>query len=254
MSFTCCYDIGTTVPQVQWGEEYNGGEDFLELLEIFLEELDTQISDVARRERIKVLALLTHLEGKARQFWITLKADKKTTYNAAARALKQRFRTQFDEDYWFPEVIKAEEKSRAPVLQNQLPAQNKFGSSYRQQAQSATYQTRYTQTKAYTIEYLSNEDLGLVSEINPAEMPTMAAKLVKSVEKKISYIEHLSNKDLGRVSETGPPRMITTPHTETVAYIEHLSDEGLEIVTEINPAEMVTMAAKLVESAEKEKT
>ena len=80
----------------------------------------------------------------------------------------------------------------------------------------------------------------------------MAATLVESVEKEMSYIEYLSNEDLGLVSETDPARMITTLHIETGAYIEHLSDEDLGLVSKVNPAEMVTIAATLVKSVEKE--
>lgn len=41
-----------------------------------------------------MLALQSHLEGKAKQFWLTSKADKKATYGLALNALKLRFPTR----------------------------------------------------------------------------------------------------------------------------------------------------------------
>jgi len=53
-----------------------------------------QIADVAKRERAKVLAVQSNLDGKAKQFLLTLNADKKTTYVLASNALKTRFPTR----------------------------------------------------------------------------------------------------------------------------------------------------------------
>ncbi|KAF8454704.1 hypothetical protein BGX38DRAFT_1140811 [Terfezia claveryi] len=172
----CFIEYILQIPHQGYGEENTVSvEDFLELLEILLEGLDTQISDAARRERFKVLALQSNLEGKAKQFIVNLRPDKKTTYDAAARALWQRFSTQFNKVYWFPEVVDAYERPRNQVLQTQLPNQNKsrFGGSYlqRAQTQSARDQTPCTQNSVTYIE-LSDEDLGLVPEANPVGLIT----------------------------------------------------------------------------------
>ena len=50
-------------------------EDFLDTLELFFR-LDVIVHE-AKRKRAKVLALQSHLDGKVKQFWLTLKADKK---------------------------------------------------------------------------------------------------------------------------------------------------------------------------------
>lgn len=68
-------------------------EDFLDTLELSFPCLDS-ITDAAKKERAKVLALQSHLEGEAKQFWVTLKADKKASFEAASNALKQRFQVQ----------------------------------------------------------------------------------------------------------------------------------------------------------------
>ena len=44
-----------------------------------------------------MLALQSLLEGKAKQFWMTLRADKRSSYTGAKDALKQRFPTHTDD-------------------------------------------------------------------------------------------------------------------------------------------------------------
>ena len=51
----------------------------------------SQVLDPGRRETAKVLALQSHLEGKAKAFLIALRPTSKTTYALAAAALCQRF-------------------------------------------------------------------------------------------------------------------------------------------------------------------
>ena len=117
--------MSSSFPMMSFSGEKNtiGVEDFLELLEIFLEGLDTQLTgrDTAWHERVKVLVLQSNLEGKAKQFMLELRRYQKITYDAAAIALRQRFPTPFDEVYWFPKVVDTYEKPRAQVLQTQLP-------------------------------------------------------------------------------------------------------------------------------------
>ena len=67
-----------------------GVEDFLATLEISFGLLE-DITDLLKRERAKVLILQGHLDGKAKQFWLTLRTNKKTTFELASEALRQRF-------------------------------------------------------------------------------------------------------------------------------------------------------------------
>ncbi|KAF8448224.1 hypothetical protein BGX38DRAFT_598235 [Terfezia claveryi] len=251
----------SSFPMMSFSGEKNtvSVEDFLELLEILLEGLDTQTSDTAWRERAKVLVLQSNLEGKAKQFMVNLRPDKKTTYDAAARALRQRFPTPFDEVYWFPEVVDAYEKPMAQVLQTPLPNQNqsRVDGSYLQQA--------WIQS---------------VSETPSMEMVIIADELVESVEKgSVIHAVHLPDENLGLVPETDPAGIITvtdelvvdenqsrtednyvqsaidqTSHTQTitVAYVEHLSGEDSGLVSKTNPVGMITIVPELAESVEKE--
>lgn len=73
-----------------------GIEDFLDTLEMSLSCLDAVV-DEAKRERAKVLALQSHLDGKAKSYWLTLRAEKKATFALAAAALKLRFPARNDE-------------------------------------------------------------------------------------------------------------------------------------------------------------
>ena len=66
-------------------------DDFLDTLELTFPYLERQVVDPGRRERAKVLALQSHLEGKAKAFLIALRPASKTTYVLAAAALHQRF-------------------------------------------------------------------------------------------------------------------------------------------------------------------
>ncbi|RPB21987.1 hypothetical protein L211DRAFT_850968 [Terfezia boudieri ATCC MYA-4762] len=205
-----------------------GVEDFLELLDIFLEGLDTQISDTAWRERVKVPILQSNLEGKANQFI----------------ALRQRFRTPSNEVYWFPELVKAYDQPEAQVLQNQLPNQNQFGGSYFQQAQSPRDRIPYAQNSVTYVE-LSDEDLGLVPETDQ----------IPYTRESVTYVE-LSDEDSGLViPEADPVGMITTTVSETpsaeivniadklVESVEKDADDDLELVVpEISPAGMITIA------------
>ncbi|KAF8416594.1 hypothetical protein EV426DRAFT_578640 [Tirmania nivea] len=185
----------------------------------------TQLSDAAWRERAKVLALQSNLEGKAKQFLINLRADKKTTYDAAARALRQRFPPQFNEVYRFPESVKAYEKPKA---------RNRSGKN--------GYYCRWVSgvSGENSVIYLSDEDLGLVPE-------TIRLHTRDSV----IYIEHLSIEDLGLV----------VPETETAGTIiisdelvvgENQSENLRLVVPETDQAGMVSIADELVESMEKD--
>lgn len=71
-------------------------DDFLDTLEMSFSCLES-ITDPVKQERAKVLALQGHLDGKARAFWMTLRADRKATFVLASEALKQRFPTHDDE-------------------------------------------------------------------------------------------------------------------------------------------------------------
>ncbi|RPB29243.1 hypothetical protein L211DRAFT_263815 [Terfezia boudieri ATCC MYA-4762] len=194
--------------------------------------------------------------------------------------LRQRFPTPFDEVYWFPGGVDTYEKPKPLVLQNQLPNKNRFGGSYlqRAQTQSARDQTPYTQNSVTYIE-LSDEDLGLVPEVNsvglitttisetpPAGMVNIADELMESMEKdSVIYIE-LSDENMGLVPEADPVGLITTTVSETppagmvniadellesvekdlVIHVVHLPDENLGLVSRTDPAETITIADELV--------
>lgn len=78
-------------------EEFSGEkltvdiQDFLDTLEMSFPLLENQIADPVRLERAKVLTLQSHLIGKAKQFWVSLRASQKATYELAATALRTRF-------------------------------------------------------------------------------------------------------------------------------------------------------------------
>jgi len=69
--------------------------DFLDTLELTFTYLES-IQDPVKRERAKVLALKGHLKGKARQFWLCLRSDKKATFKLASQVLKRKFLTYED--------------------------------------------------------------------------------------------------------------------------------------------------------------
>jgi len=64
--------------------------DFLDTLELIFTCLDS-IHDPVKRERVNVLALQVHLDGKAKQSWLFLQSDKKATFELASQALKWKF-------------------------------------------------------------------------------------------------------------------------------------------------------------------
>jgi len=83
-------------------ERFSGEEDsvavtdFLDTLELTFTCLES-IQDPIKRERAKVLTLQGHLEGKARQFWLSLRAEKKATFLTASEALKSKFPERVDD-------------------------------------------------------------------------------------------------------------------------------------------------------------
>ena len=56
-----------------------GVDDFLDTMEITLMGIERHIPE-GRREQAKVLSLQSHLEGKAKTFWMSLRAESKATY------------------------------------------------------------------------------------------------------------------------------------------------------------------------------
>ncbi|RPB27771.1 hypothetical protein L211DRAFT_845790 [Terfezia boudieri ATCC MYA-4762] len=72
-------------------------EDFLDILRFCFMDWDTQNLEPAMKERAKVLTLQSYLDGKAKQYWMTMTADKKTTFEIAAGVLTQRFTRLVDD-------------------------------------------------------------------------------------------------------------------------------------------------------------
>ena len=80
------------------GGETTDDDDFLDTLEeLSFPLLDQQVAE-AKRERAKVLALQSLLDGKACEFWSTLRRDRNTTFGRAAMTLRQRFPARSDDD------------------------------------------------------------------------------------------------------------------------------------------------------------
>ncbi|KAF8436078.1 hypothetical protein BGX38DRAFT_1333135 [Terfezia claveryi] len=90
-------------------------EDFVDILRFSFMGLE-----LAMKERAKVSTLQSYLDGKAKQYWITLKADKKATFDISASILIQRFTRPVDDlDEWA-------EKSHAIWDLNNLSQATKF--------------------------------------------------------------------------------------------------------------------------------
>ena len=79
------------------GGETADVEDFLDTLELSFPLLDNQVAE-AKRDRAKVLALQSLLDGKAREFWNTLQRDKNATFELTATTLRQRFPAKSEDD------------------------------------------------------------------------------------------------------------------------------------------------------------
>ena len=72
-------------------------EDFLDTLELSFPMLDQQVA-AEKRERVRVLALQGLLDDKAREFWSSLRREKKATFQLAAAALRERFPPDREDD------------------------------------------------------------------------------------------------------------------------------------------------------------
>ncbi|RPB21130.1 hypothetical protein L211DRAFT_890344 [Terfezia boudieri ATCC MYA-4762] len=188
-------------------------EDFLELLEIFLEGLDTQISDTAWHERAKVLVVKAYEKPKPQVQQTQLPNQNKFEGSYLQRAQTQSARdqtpyTQNSDTYPY---------TRDSVIYVEHLSDEDLGLA------PETDQTPYTRDSVIYVEHLSDEDLGLVvPETKPME------------KNSVTYIEYLSE-DMGLVPETASVLvgMVTTtdelvkPMKKTsVTYIE-LSDKDM---------------------------
>lgn len=96
-------DMGfQVVKPVRFSGEVNtvGVVDFLDALETLFPYIEREY-EAARWERMKALTIQGYLEGPALQFWLSLAATTKATYEAAAGALRQRFSDELDDDEEF---------------------------------------------------------------------------------------------------------------------------------------------------------
>ena len=96
-------DLGFQVVRpVRFSGEVNtvGVVDFLDVLETLFPYIERQY-EAARWGRMKALTIQGYLEGPALQFWLSLPAATKATYDAAAGALRQRFSDELDDDEEF---------------------------------------------------------------------------------------------------------------------------------------------------------
>ncbi|KAF8437380.1 hypothetical protein BGX38DRAFT_1283431, partial [Terfezia claveryi] len=76
-------------------------EDFLDSLKLSFIGLESQNMELNLKEKAKILTLQKYLDGEVKQFWGTLKADKKATFEIAANVLEQRFNHPVDDfDEW----------------------------------------------------------------------------------------------------------------------------------------------------------
>ena len=73
-------------------------EDFLGALELSFPSLDRQFADGLLRERARGLTLQSNLDGPARQYWFSLKADVRASYTETAAALRLRFPDENEAD------------------------------------------------------------------------------------------------------------------------------------------------------------
>ena len=83
-----------------------GVTDFLNSLEVAFTCLES-MQDTTQKEQAKVVILQGHLDGKAKQFWLSLRSDKKATFELASQALKRRFPTYEDSLGDWEEKVKA---------------------------------------------------------------------------------------------------------------------------------------------------
>ena len=73
-------------------------EDFLGAIELSFPSLDRQFADGPLRERARGLTLQSYLDGPARQYWFSLKADVRASYTETAAALRLRFPDENEAD------------------------------------------------------------------------------------------------------------------------------------------------------------
>jgi len=83
-----------------------GVTDFLKSLQVAFACLEP-MQDAEQKETAKVVILQGHLDGKAKQFWLSLRSDKKVTFELASQALKRKFPTYEDDLGDWEEKVKA---------------------------------------------------------------------------------------------------------------------------------------------------
>jgi len=104
-----------------------GVTDFLNSLEVAFTCLEP-MQDAGQKEKAKVVVLQGRLDGKAKQFWLSLRAEKKATFNTASEALKSKFPDRVDDHQEW--VI----KSKAISDLNNLAQGSMTGDKYAEKA------------------------------------------------------------------------------------------------------------------------